>query len=156
RSAMRFSHVMGSLVSAIVACSLLAACSASEQGVESSGDGGVVANPLNAAVADAASSPAPASDVDPLPPDVAIEHCDKVASVEGHSLAVAVHAYPGKSRTVLAAVRAIAHASASYVVDGTTFTDYVTPAYVRDGAVMVECGVPGALPFDRVTFVLPQ
>ncbi len=150
---MRFANVVGSLVSGIVLSGLAAACSAPEH-VDGPGDAGVAVNPLSAIAPDA--NALPESVADPFRMNVAVEQCDKTATVEGLNRAVAVHAYPGKSRAELAAVRVIAHASAQYVVDGTSFTDYVASAYIRDGAAMVECGTPGALPFDRVTFVLPK
>ncbi len=67
--------------------------------------------------------------------------------------AYAEHAYPGKKIVDLASVQVLLHNPTGFGVPG--YQTYVTPAVLKDGAAAVTCGAVGAVPYDKVTFVLP-
>ena len=155
---MRPALVLRSLVSGLCVYVVAAACAATEHHL-STADGGVVdlgdaIAELPDVVADALSNPVGEAEAAPsLSVDVATEPCSTVLRYGSGEAYFAVHAYPGRSRVELSAVRAIVRSE--LVPD---YPDSVGAAvFVRDGSVAAFCGLTGSgAPQYSVTFVLPR
>jgi hypothetical protein len=109
-------------------------------------------------MADALLSPVPEAAA-ATPPTVATESCSvQSQAVAGVSYLYAVHAFPGKTKTDLAALRVVGHIIESVpLLPGYEDTANV-PVYVKDGEAAVHCGTVDKTTdafFDKVTFILP-
>lgn len=170
---MRAIDVVGSLSGSVVLYVAMAACGApagsgragelststgaggtanGASGAGSQGSGGVLGGLVDAMtnpVADAHAA---------LPPDVATEPCNKRAHIgdSGIDYLYAEHAYPGKTKADLTALRQLGHLTSAYVVLPGYADIAGLGAYVRDGIAAVFCGSSQAPIYDTITFILPN